>query len=145
MSERILVRQTSDFTTEFSAADPHGTELAELTPVAGLHQLTPYGMLFAGLASCTAIVLHTYAQNHEIPLEAVELWVSYERVFNEDCQNCEGVERYQDIIHEQILLEGDLSDEQRQKLHHIAGYCPIAKMLEKETPLQSALGPDGAG
>jgi uncharacterized OsmC-like protein len=139
MSEKVLVRQNRSFETEFQSIDPHEPESDELMPVHALHELTPYGMFLAGLASCTSIVLHTYAQNHGFDLQEVQLTVSYERVFDEDCENCEGVERYTELINEDIVLKGDLSDADRSKLHRIASYCPIHKMLENGVPIRSEL------
>ena len=73
MGERIVVRQDHNFRTEFLAADPHDPDEGTLEPVDNVYGLTPYGMLLAGLGSCTGIVLHTYAQYHDVPLEGVEL------------------------------------------------------------------------
>jgi putative redox protein len=139
MTEKIMIRQNSRYELEFFSMDPRDPESGELKPVAGLNELTPYGMLLTGLASCTAIVLQRYAENHGFDLERVELLVTYGRVFDDDCDNCEGVERYRDLIQEELRLEGELSDEQIKKLHQIATYCPIHKMLENGVPIESHL------
>jgi putative redox protein len=139
MSERIVVRQYSDFRIEFLAADPHHPESDELQPVGHIHALTPYGLLMASLAACTTIVLHTYAQNHDVALAEVEAHVRYERVFLEDCQNCQEIDRYQEQLQETLTFRGDLTEAERQKLFKIAHQCSIHKMLESGIEIRSEL------
>lgn len=138
MSERIVIRQNNRFETEFEAADPHDLQ-GKLSSVAGIHQLTPYGMLLAGLGSCTALVLHTYAQNHGLGLSQVELRLTYDRIFDDDCENCEIIEQYREVIQEEIVLTGDFDQVTRQKLYQISKQCPIHKMLESGVEVNSSL------
>jgi uncharacterized OsmC-like protein len=129
MGERVRVIQDSDYRMQFLATDPERAE-AELEQVSHLHQLTPYGMLLASLASCTTIVLHTYARAHGIRLHQAAVRVEYERSFREDCQDCHGEERYEELITEQVELSGELSGRDREKLHQVARFCSIRRMLE---------------
>jgi putative redox protein len=137
--ERVLVRQNSQFEIGFWASDSEHPESDELQPVVHIHELSPYGMLLASLGACTAIVLHSYAQHHEVDLREVELWLEYRRVFDEDCDNCELIERYEERIEEEIVLDGDLSPEDRTKLLRIAHQCPIYKMLGSGLEVHSQL------
>lgn len=139
MAERVTIRQKSNFETEFWAAAPDGEEGGHLHPVGGLHELTPYGMLLASLGGCTAIVLNTYASNHGLPLEQVELRLSYERRFDDDCENCERIQDYREVISEEIVLHGALDEKQRQKLYQVSKQCPIHKMLVSGAPVESRL------
>jgi putative redox protein len=129
MGERVIVRQYSDFVTEILAVDPHDPDSEEFGEVHNVHQLTPYGMLMVSLALCTAIILHTYAQHHAIVLDAVELRLSYDRIFAEDCAECEMVEAYKEHIDEEISLVGDLTDADRKRLYAVSRHCPIHKIL----------------
>jgi putative redox protein len=129
MGERVIVRQYSDFVTEILAVDPHDPQSDEFVEVHHVHQLTPYGMLMASLASCTAIILHTYAQHHGIVLDGVELRLDYDRIFAEDCAECEMIEAYKEHIDEAIVLVGDLSDRDRSRLYAVSRQCPIHKIL----------------
>jgi uncharacterized OsmC-like protein len=129
MAERVVVRQNRAFEIEILAADPNDPHAEHLHPVAHIHQLTPYGMLLAGLAACTAIVLHTYAQYHDVPLEEVEIHLEYDRVFADDCAECEGIEEYKEQIAMGIALFGELTPEERRRLFVISKHCPIHKML----------------
>ena len=139
MTERMIVRQNNRFETEFLSIDPHQPESQEFMPVESIHDLTPYGMLLAGIAGCTAIVLHTYAQNHGLDLREVELRLVYDRVFKEDCENCEGIDRYTERIEEEIILVGELEERERERLFSVSKQCPIHKMIEDGTEIHSEL------
>lgn len=139
MAERVIVRQNRMFETEILAADPHVPQAEHFHPVEHIHQLTPYGMLLAGLAACTAIVLHTYAQYHDVTLDEVELRAQYDRVFAEDCEQCETIEEYKEQIEEEIVLVGDLTAQERSKLLVISRQCPIHKMLSHGIEVKSHL------
>ena len=142
MAEHVIVWQNEQFEIEFRAAQPDEdgqAEGQEPQPVYHIHELTPYGQLLTSLGSCTTIVLHTYAQHHEVPLKAVTVDLRYERVFQKDCENCEEIERYEEQVEEQIMFEGDLSDKERDKLLHIAHQCSIHKILEAGLKIESRL------
>jgi uncharacterized OsmC-like protein len=139
MGERVIVRQDSEFETEILALDPHDPDAHEFQPVVHVHQLTPYGLLLAGLGACTAIVLHTYAQYHDVALDEVELHLTYDRVFADDCKECEGIEEYKEQIDEEISLTGSLTAEERERLHLVSRHCPIHKMLVHGIEVQSRL------
>ena len=139
MTERVIVRQNNRFETQFLAIDPHHPDSQEFEEAEYIHELTPYGMFLAGLAGCTAIVLHTYAQNHEVALEGVELRLKYDRIFDDDCENCEDIEGYTEQIEEEIVLIGDLDENERNKLFMISKQCPIHRMIEDGIEVQSRL------
>jgi len=135
MGERVQVLQNSDFQIQFLAADPELPD-SDLKQVSHLHQLTPYGMLLVSLASCTTIVLHTYARAHDIKLNRVVVNAEYERSFNEDCENCEENNRYDAQITEHVELHGELSGQERKKLENVVKLCSIRQMLEGGIEIQ---------
>jgi uncharacterized OsmC-like protein len=130
LAEKVVIRQRSNFETDFRAADPETPESSELHPVKHIQDLTPYGMLLASLGSCTAVVVNTYAQYHGIELDEVELTVKYERVFKDDCEHCEDISRYKESINMGISFRGKLTPQQQEKLFKISLQCPIHKMLK---------------
>ena len=144
MGEKVTVRQNSDFGTLILAADPHDPESDHLQPVEGLHQLTPYGMLLAGLGSCTAIVVNTYAQHHHVQLDAVELRLEYGRMFKDDCEHCEEIDEYEERIEEEIVLTGNLTPQEKKRLFAVSKQCPIHKMLQNSIEVRSHLAEDSA-
>ena len=124
--EEVIIRQQRDFRLEARARGEQG----EMEPVSSLGDLTPYGMLLAGLGSCTTVVLHTYAQSHGIELSRAEVRLRYERDFKEDCENCEDIDRYEERIRVRAAFEGELSKQDREKLERGARLCSIHKITE---------------
>lgn len=130
MSERIVVIQDKSFRTEFKAGNPNDEESHEVEPVMHLHELTPYGMLLASVSACTAIVVNSYARNHDIPLKGVTVDASYDRVFRDDCEDCNGSHAYEEIIRESLQFEGDLDEKSLKRLHQVAKACSVRRLLE---------------
>jgi len=139
MSEKIIVRQNKDYQVEFEAVDPHQPDSEDFQPVHGLHEITPYGMMLVSLATCTAQVVLSYANHHGLKLEQVEFRMEYDRVYQEDCDNCQHINQYHEIITEQITFQGDLSSQEREKLFKIAHQCPIEKIFRNGIEIKSEL------
>lgn len=139
MAERIIFRQNREFEVEFLASDPRTPEDLTVSAVRGLHEVTPYGMMLFSLASCTAQVVMSYANHHNVPVKEVELDVTYRRIFAEDCENCQEIDRYDEVIEESIAFKGDLQTQEKQKLFRIAHQCPIQKMFEEGIKVDSTL------
>jgi uncharacterized OsmC-like protein len=139
MGEQVIVRQNSRFETEILALDAHDPDAQAFHPVGDVRYLTPYGMLLAGLGSCTAIVLHTYAQHHGVDLREVELRLEYDRVFAADCEDCEGIDEYKEQIEEDIALFGELAPEERNRLFLVSRHCPVHKILAQGIEVHSRL------
>lgn len=137
MSEKIILRQKSSFDTELWATDPEDPQSQELRPVEHIFALSPYGMLLASLAGCTAVLLTTYARNHQIGLEEVELRLQFDRDFAKDCEHCEEIGELKEIIAEEIVFKGDLTPEQRKKLLAISHHCPIHRMVSEGVEVRS--------
>jgi putative redox protein len=93
--------------------------------------MTPYEALLAGLGGCIAITVRLYARRKNWPLEDIRVTLTHERNHARDCQDCESPESVGmlDVIREKVELTGDLSDEQRTRLHEIAGRCPVHRSL----------------
>lgn len=142
MAENVTVRQDSEYETEILGPDPNDPESQKLHSVKIIYDLTPYGMLLASLGSCTAVLLNSYAQNHGLDLQRVELRLRYERNFKKDCENCEGIDRYEEQIDEEISLTGNLTGKEREKLFLISRHCPIHKMLKSGITVNSKLADD---
>ncbi len=136
MAEMVVVRQNIDLETEFLARFEGETEL---TPVEDLRDITPYGMLLAGLGSCSAVLVNTYARHHSIPLEEAEFQVEYERSFKKDCEHCEETQSFDEQIKMRVTFKGQLDEAQREKLFKISLQCPVHKLLAGGIQVQSRL------
>lgn len=142
MAESVIIQQTSNFETQFFSLSPKAVDSETFISVRRLHALTPYGMMLASLGSCTAMVIHTYAQNHGLVVDEVEIRLHYYRKFQEDCENCENVDHYNEHIDEEISFRGQLSEEQQEKLFEISHQCPIHKMYEDGVAIHPKLRED---
>jgi uncharacterized OsmC-like protein len=130
MAERVIVRQNDRYELEVSASDPHNEDSQTLERVEHIHDHTPYGMLLTSLGSCTAILLHSYAQTRGLKLREVELHLSYARDFKQDCQDCEGANQYDERIDLEIALSGELTEQERERLFVVSRQCPIHKIIK---------------
>lgn len=89
---------------------------------------SPYDLVCAALASCTAITLRMYADRKEWPLDGVEVDIDF------DSDNPEGP-----VFNRNITLLGALSDEQKKRLLTIANVCPVHKLLVSPTKINTFL------
>lgn len=91
---------------------------------------SPYGLLSASLAACTAMTLHAYARMKRLDIRDIRVTVRHEKVHEPDCENCERdagakVDRLERTIH----IDGDLTDEVRARMMQIADRCPVHRTL----------------
>lgn len=80
----------------------------------------PYAHLLAALGTCTAMTLRMYAQRKQLPMDAVEIELSHSRDHGADCQHCDQHNPQIDLIERKIIIKGDLSPQQKQRLVDIA-------------------------
>jgi len=97
----------------------------------------PYEHLLAALGSCTSMTIRMYANRKKWPLENVELWLRHTREHVQDCKDCEGNDSQIDVIRRRILLEGELSDTQRERLLEIADRCPVHRTLGGDIQIET--------
>ena len=92
---------------------------------------TPYELLLASLASCTAMTLRMYADRKGWPLEAAVVWLRQARSHEVDCEQCESKAVGMGAIERRVELVGPLSDAQKVRLLEIADRCPVKQTLER--------------
>ncbi len=100
---------------------------------------TPYDLLSAGLAACTTMTLHMYARYKKLPLESATASVRHGKVYAEDCADCENKASRIDEFQRSIVLEGDLTDAQRERLLQIADRCPVHRTLQSTIRIKTEL------
>ena len=92
---------------------------------------TPYEQLVGALGTCTALTLRMYSNHKGIPLESVTIDASFTREKASDCPECEEDGDVQlDVIRSHIVLKGDFTEAQRERLTQIASRCPVHKTLQ---------------
>jgi len=99
----------------------------------------PYDLLLLSLGACTSMTLRMYAELKRLPLTRVRVRLTHRKVHAQDCADCATKEGKVDEITREILLEGALSDEQRQRLLDIANKCPVHRTLTSEIKVRSRL------
>lgn len=114
----------------FIADEPKSVGGNELGP-------NPYDFLSASLATCTAMTLRMYAKHKKLPLEHVEVEVTHERIHATDCADCESTKGKVDLLQKKIMVKGDLTQEQLEKLHEISEKCPVHRTLLNEIKINS--------
>lgn len=100
---------------------------------------SPYEYLMAGLGACTAMTVRMYASRKSLNLDRVSVTLRHDKIHAEDCEECETREGRIDRIERDIRLEGDLSDEEKQRLMDIADRCPVHRTLHSEIDIQSRM------
>jgi putative redox protein len=92
---------------------------------------SPHQLVLSGLGACTAITLRMYAERKRWPLAGVTV----ELQFNPEGPPAGGGSE----IRRRITLRGDLTDEQRERLLHIANACPVNRTLLGEIRTATSL------
>ncbi len=95
---------------QFFADEPTSVGGADSAPA-------PDELLEAALASCSAITIKMYAERKSWPLKTAEVRVTLERA--------NGIT----TLKRDIVLDGELTDEQKERLVQIAKLCPVSKTL----------------
>ncbi|GAA4362853.1 bifunctional alpha/beta hydrolase/OsmC family protein [Kangiella marina] len=104
---------------------------------------TPYDFLSTALGTCTAMTLNMYARRKKLDVSKVIVNVSHDKVHLEDCDHCEAKKGDKngkiDKFHRSIVIEADITEEQRQRLLEIADLCPVHKTLHSESIIETVL------
>jgi uncharacterized OsmC-like protein len=131
---------TGTYTQEITAGR-HRLVSDEPRPIGEDAGPTPYDLLLAGLGACTSMTVRMYAARKGWPLEQVRVTLRHSRIHAEDCAECETERGWIDHIDRDVQLTGDLDDNQRQRLMHIAERCPVHQTLTSEVDIAtSAVG-----
>jgi putative redox protein len=139
---QVVVEETGEGTfTQRIAAGPHQLRADEPEEVGGFDSgPSPYDFLLAGLGACTSMTLRLYAQRKGLALKRTRVTLAHDKIHAADCETCETKEGRIDRIERVIVLEGDLSEAERQRLLEIADKCPVHRTLESEVQIVTKAG-----
>lgn len=135
MSRTVIVRESGHgrYQQDIIVGDRHRLVGDEPVEVGGDDMgPAPFDFILAGLGTCTSMTVRMYAQRKEWPLKHVAVAVRLDKLEDESGHKVERIERV-------ITLEGDLSDEQRQRLLEIANKCPTHRFLQQPARIDSRL------
>lgn len=99
----------------------------------------PYALLLSALGACKAITVRMYADRKGWPLDRLELELSHQRVHANDCDGCEHEEGMISLVECTLRAQGDLTDEQRDRLTEIADKCPVHKTITGPNHIRTKL------
>jgi len=89
--------------------------------------MSPYSLLLASLGSCTAITLRMYADHKMWVVDSILVKLDLFKTTNGT------------IIERKISFEGELSDDQRNRLLTIANSCPVHQILTGNIDVNTSL------
>lgn len=93
----------------------------------------PYTLLLSALGGCISMTVTLYARRKGWPLKRVTVRLRQQRIHAKDCAECTGAaEGFIHRIERSVHLEGDLTQEQHERLQEIAHKCPVHKTLSSE-------------
>lgn len=92
---------------------------------------SPTDLLLSSLGTCKAMTARMYADRKEWALEKVEVKLRLETQKGENKDTT--------MIFSEISFEGDLDDEQKQRLYTITDRCPVHKILTQPIEIESKL------
>ena len=100
---------------------------------------SPYDFLSAALAACTSMTIQMYVRRKKWPLKNVETHVNHHKSHAEDCDNCERNTAKVDVFDREISLEGNLNEEQTQRVLEIADKCPVHRTLSNKLKITTKM------
>jgi putative redox protein len=100
---------------------------------------SPYELLLMALGSCTSMTINMYATRKSLALDQVVVRLRHERVYADDCVNCEDPKSKIDRIWCSIELIGSLDEPQRTRLIEIAKQCPVHRTLTSKAEIRTEL------
>ncbi len=121
-------------------ANGHALVADEPVAVGGTNTgASPYELLSAALGACTTMTLRMYADRKKWPLGDVEARVRHAKVHCEDCGDTGKPTSRIDEFSRELVLEGDLDDEQKRRLLEIADRCPVHRTLHSDVRVTTTL------
>ena len=100
---------------------------------------SPYDLLAAALATCTTMTLKMYAAHKKIRLRSVTVRVQHGRIHASDCADCESTKGKIDVFDRELVIDGDMTDAERQRMLEIADRCPVHRTLHNEIKVRTTL------
>ena len=135
----VVVRASGGL-TQVVETRQHRFTVDEPTEAGGADQgPTPYELLLAALGACSAMTITMYPQRGGWAVEGVQVRLRHDRIHAEDCAACETQDGFLDRVQKEILVEGQLEQEQLQRLAEIARRCPVNQTLQREIVIEDSL------
>ena len=99
----------------------------------------PYDYLLMALGSCTVMTIKMYVRRKGWEIDDVYMELRHNKRHAEDCDNCDDPKSKIDIIEKEVIVEGDLSDKQVEKILDISKKCPVHRTLLGDITIESSI------
>lgn len=100
---------------------------------------SPYDLVSAGLGACTAMTLQMYARRKKWDLQEVKVHLEHYKDYASDMMDMENKSSQIDHFDRVLELEGDLNEEQKERLLEIANKCPVHRTLHQDVEVKTWL------
>ncbi len=94
---------------------------------------SPYQFLMAGLGACTAMTVRAFAQRQKWPVGRISVTLRHAKIA------AAGKEGLTDRFDREIAIAGGLSEEQKNRLLHVAEVCPVSLTLKHSSVVTTKL------
>ncbi|TYP91941.1 putative OsmC-related protein [Fodinibius salinus] len=99
----------------------------------------PYDYLLMSLGTCTVMTVKMYANRKGWELGNTYMELRHNKQHDVDCENCDDPKSKIDVIEKELIIEGNLSDEQLDKLLDISKKCPVHRTLLGDIKIESSI------
>ncbi len=99
----------------------------------------PYDYLLMSLGSCTVITLKMYADRKKWAVEDIYVEMRHHKSHAEDCKECGDPKARLDKIEKEIIIKGNLDEDQLQRLLEISKKCPVHRTLLNDIDIETGI------
>ena len=136
---RVRETDPNGFRNDIQSGPKHYAIADEPTHLGGTDQgMTPYQLLSSALGACTTITTRMYARRKKWPMTHIAVDVTHSRVHAEDAAE---PARTIDQFNCKLTIEGDLTQDQIDRLFEIAHKCPVHRTLTSGAQVNLELMP----
>ncbi|MEX0856658.1 MAG: OsmC family protein [Balneolaceae bacterium] len=99
----------------------------------------PYDYMLMALGSCSVMTVKMYAKQKKWPVEEIYAELRHHKSHAEDCETCESSDSKIDRIEKELIVKGDLTPEQLNRLLEISEKCPVHRTLQSDIEITSTI------
>ena len=132
------LKSTSAFLTSLTAGKHHFlSDEPENVPGGNDEGPDPYDYLLMSLGSCTLMTVKMYAQHKGWELGNMYIELRHHKTHAIDCEQVENPNSKIDLIEKDLIIEGDFTQEQLDKMLEISKKCPVHRTLMSDIRIES--------
>lgn len=98
----------------------------------------PYDLLMASLGACTVMTLKMYADRKKWDIQEISVYMNHDKVHLQDSENFENSGAKVSRFTRTLEVEGEITQEMKDKLLEIADKCPVHRTLHDEIVIETS-------